>query len=76
MPSSFPQIPSAVLLPAVPCALIFYLLFTIFFPRKVRSKGLSLPPGPFRWPLVGNVFDMPRAKEWITFAAWRKIYGK
>lgn len=33
------------------------------------------PPGPKGYPLIGNLFDMPDEKEWLTFAAWGKRYG-
>ena len=75
---SFPFlfVSSSGLLPVIPCTLILYLLYTKFFPRKLCSRRLPLLPGPFCWPIVGNIFDIPRAKEWITFSAWRKTYGK
>lgn len=33
------------------------------------------PPGPKGWPLVGNVTDMPRKEEWLTFTEWARAYG-
>jgi hypothetical protein len=38
-------------------------------------KQARLPPGPRRWPLVGNAFDMPREKEQLVFTKWGKTYG-
>lgn len=35
----------------------------------------NLPPGPKKWPLLGNLLDMPTAKEWLTFAQWGRTYG-
>jgi hypothetical protein len=40
-----------------------------------KRKQRPLPPGPSRWPILGNVFDMPTEKEWLTFSEWEKTYG-
>lgn len=32
-----------------------------------RSKGFSLPPGPPRKPVIGNVLDIPRQRAWNVF---------
>ena len=55
----------------VGCSLALYLVSV----KLLTPKRLPLPPGPFRWPIVGNVFDMPKAKQWIKFAEWQKVYG-
>ncbi|PPQ99020.1 hypothetical protein CVT26_014397 [Gymnopilus dilepis] len=51
--------------------------FLIWLYKKTRPKFLSesLPPGPRPLPIVGNVFDMPRKKEWETFSKWAREYG-
>lgn len=41
---------------------------------KSRS-GLKLPPGPKRRFLIGNLLDMPKEREWLTFDRWAKEYG-
>lgn len=38
-------------------------------------EGCKLPPGPPRRPLIGNLLDIPRQKEWQTYHKWSKIYG-
>ncbi|PPQ75950.1 hypothetical protein CVT26_005853 [Gymnopilus dilepis] len=38
-------------------------------------NGLPLPPGPEGWPVIGNLFDMPREKPWDVYHEWSKIYG-
>ena len=43
--------------------------------RTGRFSQYPLPPGPKGIPLVGNLWDMPKEKEWITFAEWGKQYG-
>ncbi|OSX64686.1 hypothetical protein POSPLADRAFT_1136478 [Postia placenta MAD-698-R-SB12] len=40
-----------------------------------RSSHLPMPPGPRGLPVLGNALQMPREREWITFAKWAKTYG-
>ena len=42
--------------------------------RKTRSS--VLPPGPKGLPVIGNVFDMPKSHDWITFTEWNERYGE
>jgi hypothetical protein len=42
---------------------------------KIR-RGLPLPPGPAPLPLVGNLFDIPITRSWLTLAEWAKTYGE
>lgn len=45
--------------------------------RIFGKKPLGrLPPGPPKWPLLGNILDMPTSKEWLTFAKWGQTYGE
>ncbi|KAJ7923381.1 cytochrome P450 [Mycena leptocephala] len=39
------------------------------------SKSTSLPPGPPKVPLIGNVLSIPTSHQWITFSRWAKDYG-
>jgi len=41
-----------------------------------NPNGLSLPPGPKGYPLIGNLFDMPIDKPWLVYDEWCKTYGK
>ena len=43
--------------------------------RRWRSTH-KLPPGPKGWPIIGNLFDMPRDYAWLKYAEWGKIYGE
>lgn len=41
-----------------------------------KGSGLPLPPGPKGWPIIGNVFDIPRTALWKTFHTWSGQYGE
>jgi hypothetical protein len=38
-------------------------------------RTLPLPPGPKPLPLIGNMFDFPKEKEWLVYHAWNERYG-
>lgn len=38
-------------------------------------RNTPFPPGPKGLPFIGNIFDMPSEKEWLTFARWGEKYG-
>jgi len=45
--------------------------------KKTRNpRRLPLPPGPKGWPIIGNLFDIPKGNAWETYAEWGKVYGK
>nr|F1SY52.1 RecName: Full=Cytochrome P450 monooxygenase 45 [Postia placenta Mad-698-R]BAK09396.1 cytochrome P450 [Postia placenta]BAK20189.1 cytochrome P450 [Postia placenta] len=35
----------------------------------------SMPPGPFRWPLIGNALQLPQDHPWVKYTEWAKMYG-
>ena len=43
--------------------------------RVANPQGLPLPPGPKPLPIIGNVIDMPRGYEWLTYSEWAKQFG-
>lgn len=67
-PAGFPSL----IIRVAPIALMVIALVTYISTRK----KLPLPPGPERWPLLGNISNMPREREWLQFTKWRKTYGK
>jgi Cytochrome P450 len=34
-----------------------------------------MPPGPFPWPIFGNVFQFPKEKPWYKFEEWSQKYN-
>jgi hypothetical protein len=54
-------------------SLLFYLL--VKFRNHRRRKGLSYPPGPPSWPIIGNFFDIPKETPWIAYTDMSKKYG-
>ena len=54
-------------------SLLFYLL--VKFRDHRRRKGLSYPPGPPSWPIIGNFFDIPKETPWIAYTDISKKYG-
>ena len=62
------------LIVALTIALVLFAIYVLKY-FIFRSRSPSLPPGPRGLPLVGNIFDMPSEKEWLTFAKWGETYG-
>ncbi|KAK0215676.1 cytochrome P450 [Armillaria fumosa] len=50
----------------------FFLAVLAFFRGR---KSHILPPGPKGWPVIGNIFDMPKHSDWMTYAEWGRKYG-
>ena len=40
-----------------------------------RRQGRKFPPGPKKYPLIGNLLSMPRTLAWETFAKWGQEYS-
>ncbi|KAJ7160593.1 cytochrome P450 [Mycena crocata] len=39
------------------------------------SVGCPLPPGPPKYPLIGNALSIPRSHPWVAFSEWAKEFG-
>ena len=50
-------------------AIVGYALYK----RKQENSKLPLPPGFPKKPFIGNLWDMPKEFEWVTFREWSKI---
>ncbi|KAI0291303.1 cytochrome P450 [Russula brevipes] len=44
-------------------------------PWKRIRRGHPYPPGPRRWPVLGNLLDVPRFSPWATYADMSKKHG-
>lgn len=52
------------------------LLYVATIYVRKRSSKLPLPPGPRKYPIVGNLFDVPAKFQWESYARWSREYGK
>jgi hypothetical protein len=57
-------------------AISLFLYLLVKFRDRRRRKGLSYPPGPPSWPIIGHFFDIPNDKPWIAYTDMTKKYGK
>jgi hypothetical protein len=58
--------------PRIFAATVFALLvwFSVFRKRRLT------PPGPRGWPLIGNMFDVPRRESWKVYLEWSNRYSE
>jgi hypothetical protein len=65
------------LINAVDCLALSLFLYLFVALRDHRTRrGLSYPPGPPSWPIIGNLLDVPKEAPWIAYADMSKRYGK
>ncbi|KLO07931.1 CyP450 monooxygenase [Schizopora paradoxa] len=57
------------------CAISVALTVTLLLRRLSKRSRLSLPPGPPRYPIVGNLFQIPTTYLWEKACEWAKTYG-
>lgn len=52
------------------------LVFVHFLRSRKSTSGLPYPPGPPGWPVLGNIFNIPRGATWLTYMKWGRIHGE
>ncbi|KAI0333736.1 cytochrome P450 [Cubamyces sp. BRFM 1775] len=60
---------------ALPVVALVTVYVRSFFKWRARTRGRPLPPGPRPWPIVGNLFDLPRFKPWRKCLEFTEQYG-
>ena len=77
--SIYPTLPPPLSTFSLPLFATLGIALTLFFLLTRRSGSpasrLPLPPGPKPVPLLGNVLDMPKEYECLTYNEWRGVYG-
>ena len=43
--------------------------------KRLLRPNLPLPPGPRGWPIIGNLFQIPKDFEHETYHAWARECG-
>jgi hypothetical protein len=57
-------------------AISFFFYLLVNFRDRRRRGGLSYPPGPPSWPIIGNLLDVPKDIPWSAYADMSKKYGR
>ncbi|XP_060214507.1 probable (S)-N-methylcoclaurine 3'-hydroxylase isozyme 2 [Lycium barbarum] len=60
------------LLTPILLSLIFVITLKYLYPSKTK---LPLPPGPFPWPIFGNLFQVGRKRPHATLAKLAQVHG-
>ena len=59
----------------IPLAILTVLFGLTLYIWYLGKKQLPYPPGPKRFPIVGNLFSMPSEEEWVTYRKWSDEFG-
>lgn len=58
------------------CLSVVFLGGLLFLARKLKQRSkLPYPPSPKGLFLLGNIFDVPVNREWVTYADWSRQFG-
>lgn len=55
--------------------LVAFLAWRLLSTSRPPSRHNPYPPGPPPKLIIGNLLDMPKAKEWIAYHEWAQGYG-
>ncbi|EXC34114.1 (S)-N-methylcoclaurine 3'-hydroxylase isozyme 1 [Morus notabilis] len=61
-----------------PTLLIIFLPLIFFVAKRLKasfSRSPPLPPGPFPWPILGNIPHLKKEPLYVTLAGFAKTYG-
>lgn len=50
-------------------------IYAFFRFLRSTSSTLPSPPGPKPLPLLGNLLDVPPARQWLVYSQWAERYG-
>uniref|UniRef100_A0AC34PW10 Cytochrome P450 n=1 Tax=Panagrolaimus sp. JU765 TaxID=591449 RepID=A0AC34PW10_9BILA len=53
---------------------VFWLVIR-FGRRRIQKADNAYPPGPFKWPLIGNLLQIDHDNPHRSFVKWAKQYG-
>ncbi|TFK36285.1 cytochrome P450 [Crucibulum laeve] len=55
--------------------ILLFICFSRVANRRKIPSGLTLPPGPKGYPIIGNLFDIPTDKPWLVYDQWCKRFN-
>ncbi|KIK01617.1 hypothetical protein K443DRAFT_678273 [Laccaria amethystina LaAM-08-1] len=61
--------------PSTYAALAGLLVALFIYFRKLKASAASLPPGPLRYPLLGNIANLTAKELWLPATRWAKQFG-
>ena len=57
-------------------ALSAFLYIILTFRDHRKRRGLPYPPGPWSFPVIGNLLDVPKLSPWSAYAKMSKRHGR